>query len=135
MSVVKSGLYLAGLGAAGTIFSASMAMGCCAGLLAPVASRAAAALPFMEPSFQVPLLYATVFATLVGLMTFYRRQRFISPLVLGSLGTFSVLVPFHEALELSVFYLFIGMGLSALLIAAWMPLAWRQTTIGSDRTH
>lgn len=121
----KSGFYLGGLGAVGTIFSASLAMGCCAGLLAPVASVAAAALLFMEPSFQMPLLYATIVATLVGLVIFYRRQGFISPLVLGLSGALFLLVPFHEALEVSLFYLFIGVGLSALLVASWAPLVWR----------
>ena len=121
----KGGFYLRGLGAVATIFSASLAMGCCAGLLAPVASVTAAALLFTEPSFQMPLLYATVVATLVGLLIFYRRQGFITPLVLGLLGAFFLLVPFHEALELSLFYLFIGVGLSALLVASWAPLVWR----------
>jgi len=121
----KGGFYLRGLGAVATIFSASLAMGCCAGLLAPVASVTATALPFTEPSFQMPLLYATVVATLVGLLIFYRRQGFITPLVLGLLGAFFLLVPFHEALELSLFYLFIGVGLSALLVASWAPLVWR----------
>lgn len=121
----KGGFYLSGLGAVSTIFSASLAMGCCAGLLAPVASVMAAALPFTEPSFQMPLLYATVVATLVGLLIFYRRQGFIFPLVLGLLGAFVLLVPFHTALEVSLFYLFIGVGLGALLAASWAPLTWR----------
>ena len=121
----KGGFYLSGLGAVATIFSASLAMDCCAGLLAPVASVTAAALPFTEPSFQMPLLYATVVATLVGLVIFYRRQGFITPLVLDLLGAFFLLVPFHEALELSLFYLFIGVGLSALLVASSAPLVWR----------
>ncbi len=121
----KSGFYLGGLSAVGSVFSASLAMGCCAGVLAPVASVAAAALPFFKPSFQMPLLYATVVATLVGLTIFYRRQGMISPLILGLLGAFFLLVPFHEALELTLFYLSIGVGLSALLVASWAPLVWR----------
>lgn len=121
----KTSLYLSWVSSVGTIFSTSLAIGCCAGFLAPVASVAAAALPFFEPSFQMPLLYATVVATLVGLVIFYRRQGFISPLVLGLSGAFFLLVPFHEALELSLFYLFIGVGLSALLVASWAPLIWR----------
>lgn len=120
----KNGFYLGWLGAVSTLISTSMAMGCCAGLLTPVAS-VAAVLPFFEPSFQMPLLYATLAVTLVGLVRFYRRQGPISPLLLGLLGAFLLLVPFHEALELSLFYLFIGVGLSALLVASWMPLIRR----------
>jgi hypothetical protein len=121
----KSGVYLSGLGAMGTIFSASLAMGCCAGLLAPVASVGAATLPFLDSSFQMPLLYAAVVVTLFGLVISYRRQGSISPLLLGLLGAFLLLVPFHEALELSLFYLFISVGLSALLVASWLPLIRR----------
>lgn len=69
----KSGFYLSGLGALGTIFSASLAMGCCAGLFAPAASVAATTLPFLDSSFQMPLLYTAVVVTLSGLVISYRR--------------------------------------------------------------
>jgi len=121
----KTGFCVSSLGSLGTIFSTSLAMGCCAGLFAPAASVAAATLPFLDSSFQMPLLYAAVVVTLSGLVISYRRQGAISPLLLGLVGAFLLLVPFHEALELSLFYLFIGMGLSALLVASWMPLIRR----------
>lgn len=118
-------LCLSGLGSVGTIFSTSLAMGCCAGLLAPVALVGAAALPFVGPSFQMPLLYATVLLVLMGLVLSYRRQRSVFFLILGLLGTVFLLIPFHTALEVSLFYLLIGSGLGSLLLAAWGPLAWR----------
>lgn len=118
--------YLNGLGSLGTVFSTSLAMGCCAGFLAPLASAAALIFPFVNPSLQMPLLYTTLALTFIGLMLSYRRQRLGFYLVSGLLGAVFLLIPFHTALEVSLFYLFIGMGLAALLIASWVPLIGRQ---------
>jgi len=118
-------LRLSGFGSVATIFSTSIAMGCCAGLLAPLASVGAAALPFLEPSFQMPLLYATVTLTLIGLVLSYRRQRSAFYLAFGLLGAVLLLIPFHTALEVSLFYVLIGLGLGSLLLAAWAPLILR----------
>lgn len=121
----KTGFWVSGLGSLGTILSTSMAMGCCAGLLAPLASVEAAALPFLDPSFQMPLLYATAALTLIGLVLSYLRQRSIFFLILGLLGIVLLLIPFHTALEVSLFYLLVGLGLGSLILASWGPLVWR----------
>jgi len=118
-------LWLSECGSVATIFSTSIAMGCCAGLLAPLASVGAAALPFLEPSFQMPLLYATVSVSLIGLVISYRSRHSAFYLLSGVLGGVLLLIPFHTALEVSLFYLLIGLGLGLLLFASWGPLIWR----------
>lgn len=113
------------LGALGTVFSTAVAMGCCAGFLAPLASLGAMPLPILKPSFQMPLLYLTVALTLTGLGFSYRRERSRFYLVSGFLGAIFLLIPFHAALDLSFFYLLIGLGLGLLLFASWGPAIWR----------
>lgn len=118
-------LCLSGLGSLGAILSTSLATGCCAGLLAPLASLGTIALPFLGPSLQMPLLYGTIATTLIGLGLSFLRQRWVLPLILGLLGAILLLIPFHTALDLRLFYLFIGLGLGSLLLASWGPLIWR----------
>src|SRR3989442_8396384 len=113
----KTGFCVSGLGSVGTIFSTSMAMGCCAGLLAPLSSIGAAAFPFLKPSLQMPLLYATGALTLTGLVLSYRSHCSALFLFLGFLGLVLLLIPFHTALEVSVFYLLIALGVSILIFA------------------
>lgn len=97
-------------------------MGCCAGLLAPLASIAAAGVPlFDDPSFQMPALYAAVGLTLIGLFTAYRRHRSVWSVVLGISGAIILLIPFHMALEVRVFNLLTGVGLGEMLFGAWGP--------------
>lgn len=124
-SVRKTGFGMSGLGFLGTVFSTSLAMGCCAGWLAPLASVGAAALPFLDPSFQMPVLYVAVALTLIGLVLSYRSQRSAFFLFLGLLGVVLLLVPFHTALEVGLLYLLIGLGLGLLLLASWGPLVRR----------
>ena len=121
----KTGFCVSGFGSLGTIFSTSLAMGCCAGLLAPLASAGAAALPFLSPSFQMPLLYAGISLTLIGLVLSHRHQRGGFYLVSGLLGALLLLIPFHAALEVGLFYLLIGLGLGTLFLASWGSLVWR----------
>ncbi len=99
-------------------------MGCCVGLLAPLASAMTLALPFLNSSLQMPLLYSTIALTVVGLVLSYRRQRSAFNLVLGFSGAVLLLIPFHTALELSLFYLLIGLGLGSLFLASWGPRMW-----------
>jgi len=117
-------LCLSGLGSIGTIYSTSLAMGCCAGWLAPLASSAAFALPFLDSSLQMPLLYATVSVSVTGLVISYRSLHSAFYLLSGVLGGVLLLIPFHTALEVSLFYLLIGLGLGLLLFASWGPLIW-----------
>lgn len=117
-------LCLSGLGSLGNIFSTSMAMGCCAGLLGPIASIGAIALPFLGPSLQMPLLYTAVTLTLTGLVLSYRRQHSAFYLISGLLGALLLLIPFHTALDVRLFYLLVGLGLGSLLLASWGPLIW-----------
>jgi len=70
----------------------------------------------------MPLLYGTIATTLIGLGLSFLRQRWVLPLILGLLGAILLLIPFHTALDLRLFYLFIGLGLSGLLLASWEPL-------------
>ena len=123
-SARATNLCLSGFGSLGTIFSASLAMGCCAGLLAPLASLGTIALPFLGPSLQMPLLYGTIATTLIGLGLSFLRQRWVLPLILGLLGAVFLLIPFHTALDINLFYLLIGLGLGSLLLASWRPLIW-----------
>ena len=114
---------LGGLGSLGAFLSTSVAMGCCPGLLAPLASAATIALPFLDdPTFQMPVLYGTVGLTLIGLVIAYRRHRSLWYLIVGLAGAFLLLVPFHTALEMDLFYLLIGLGLGGLLLGSWGPL-------------
>ena len=114
---------LSGFSSLGAFLSTSVAMGCCPGFLAPLASVTAIALPFLEdPTFQMPVLYTTVSLTLIGLVIAYRRHRSLRYLILGLVGAFFLLIPFHTALELDLFYLLIGLGLGGLLLGSWAPL-------------
>lgn len=114
---------LGGLGSLGAFLSTSVAMGCCPGLLAPLASVAVIALPFLDdPTFQMPVLYGTVGLTLIGLGIAYRRHRSLWYLILGMAGAIVLLIPFHTALEMDHFYLLVGLGLGGLLLGSWGPL-------------
>lgn len=114
---------LGGLGSLGAFLSTSVAMGCCPGLLAPLASVAVIALPFLDdPTFQMPVLYGTVGLTLVGLLIAYRRHRSPWYLIIGLAGAVFLLIPFHTALELDLFYFLIAVGLGGLLLGSWGPL-------------
>lgn len=118
------GLWFGAVGSCGTIFSASLVMGCCAGPLAPLASAAMVAFPFLDdyPSLQLPLLYGTVILTLIGLVVSYGRHRSVFYLILGLLGALLLLIPFHMALEVNLFNLLVSSGLGLLLLASWWPL-------------
>ncbi len=114
---------LGGLGSLGAFLSTSVAMGCCPGLLAPLASVAVIALPLLDdPTFQMPVLYGTVGLTLIVLGIAYRRHRSLWYLILGMAGAIILLIPFHTALEMEHFYLLIGLGLGGLLLGSWGPL-------------
>lgn len=115
-------LCLTGIGSLATVFTTSMAMGCCGGFLAPLALALTVALPFIGPSLQMPLLYFTVAFTLTGLVLSYWRQRSAFSLVSGFVGAFLLLIPFHTTLDINLFYLLIGLGLGSLLLASWGPL-------------
>ncbi len=114
---------LGGMGSLGAFLSTTVAMGCCPGVLAPLASVAVIALPLLDdPPFQMPVLYGTVGLTLIGLVIAYRRHRSLWYLIVGLAGAFLLLVPFHTALEMDHFYLLIGLGLGGLLLGSWGPL-------------
>lgn len=123
LAVRKTVSLSACLGSLGTVFSTAAAMGCCAGVLAPLASIAAVGVPlFDSPSFQMPALYAAVGVTLIGLVAAYRRHRSLWFVILGAAGATILLIPFHMALEVSVFNLLIGLGLGGILLGSWGPL-------------
>lgn len=114
---------LARLGSLGALLSTSIAMGCCVGLLAPLASVTTIALPFLDdPSYQMPVLYGAVGLTLAGLLIAYRHHGSPWYLIIGLAGAIFLLIPFHTALELDLFYLLIGLGLAGLLLGSWGPL-------------
>lgn len=97
-------------------------MGCCVGLLAPLASAASIAIPFFSASFQMPFLYATIGLTAMGIILSYQRHRSTFFLASGISGGVLILIPFHTALDLRVFYLLVGLGLGGLLAGSWGPL-------------
>jgi len=110
------------MGSLGAFLSATVVMGCCQGLLAPLAAVTMIVFPFLtDPTFQMPTLYSTVGLTLIGLVMGYRRYRSPWYLILGFAGAIFLLIPFHTALEVDLFYIFIGLGLGGLLLASWVP--------------
>lgn len=113
---------VAGLGALGSMVSTVLNLGCCAGLLGPLAAMplAGGLLDGVPVAWRAPLLYGSLAVALLGLGLGSRRHRRLGPLLLFLPGAAVIVYPLHEALDVWVLQVLIWLGLGLLLAAvAW----------------
>ena len=124
---------LASFGPIGTCASATLAMGCCllpSSLVSFFVSAGLAGLLALDLDVLIPLLYGLVGVSLVGVAWGCRRAHRWSPPALAVAGAVALLTPFHEALDMWLFYLLVFGGQVTLLTAAAFPvmqLPWNLT--------
>lgn len=108
------------LGVIGALGSTILSLGCCAGLLGPVATvlLAGGAFDWVPLAWRLPLLYGSLTVALVSLTLGWRRHRRVAPLVLFLVGAAALLYPLHEALDVSAFQVLIWLGFGLLLAGA-----------------
>ncbi|MBI3456487.1 MAG: MerC family mercury resistance protein [Candidatus Rokubacteria bacterium] len=108
------------LGVLGSMVSAVLNLGCCAGLLGPLAPMLVAGglLDGVPVAWRLPLLYGSLAVALVGFGLGWRRHRRLGPLLLFLPGAAAIGYPFHEALEVWVLQILIWLGFGLLLAAA-----------------
>jgi len=117
-------------GVLGTFLSTFLAMGCCSfgPLLSLVSALGVGFLTNMN--VQMPILYATLTATLGGLYGSFRWHRRLPALTLAIFGAGLVLYPFHEALDVWLFNTLLSIGLGSLLTAClWDMRFWRNPAL------
>ena len=103
--------------------AALLAMGCCLGpavLGTALTSAGLGALLSLDMGVTVPILYAMVALSLAGIVWACWRSRRWSPVAVATLGSAALLIPFHEALDVSLFYPLVVGGQASLLAAAAM---------------
>lgn len=109
------------LGAFGAVIATLLGLGCCLPLtpLAPLVSLLGLHVLFNTPLifYSTELLYGAVLLGLGGMALAFRRHRSPYPLLLGFVGAISLLYPFHVALDLSLFFASIYIGLGSFLAA------------------
>ncbi len=106
------------VGANGTSF---LAMGCCLApsvLTTALTAAGLGALLSLDMGVTVLLLYAMVGLSLAGIVWACRRARRWFPLALALPAAGALLIPFHGALEVRLFYLLLVGGQLSLLAAA-----------------
>lgn len=115
-------------GVLGTFLSTFLAMGCCG--FGPLPSLVSVlGVGFLTSmNVQLPILYIALMATLGGLYGSFRRHRRPSALVLAVFSAGLVLYPFHESLDVWLFYTLLSTGLGSLLTAClWDMRLWRNS--------
>ena len=111
------------IGAVGAGGASLLAMGCCMGpavLVTALSAIGLGPLLSLDMGATVPILYATVGLSLAGIVWDCRRARRWFPLAPAILGGAALLTPFHEALDVSLFYPLVVGGRASLLAAAAM---------------
>ncbi len=99
-----------------------LSLGCCAGLLGPLAPvlLTGGAFEWVPLAWRLPLLCGSLTVALVSFTLGWRRHRRVAPLVLFLVGAAALLYPLHEALDVSLFQILIWLGFGLLLAgAAW----------------
>ncbi len=109
------------VGAAGAAGTSLLAMGCCFGpavLATALTTIGLGALLSLDLGVLVPILYGMVSASLGGVAwACWRGQRWW-PFGLAVAAAPALLIPFHEALAVWLFYSLVGGGQAGLLAAA-----------------
>lgn len=101
----------------GTYLSTAFAMGCCGfGPFLYLASGLSALSLGALANFSLPILYTSLGATLAGFLISYRRHRHPLPFISGLVGSGLILYPFHEALDVWIFRVFLSTGLAVLTL-------------------
>ncbi|MBI4642107.1 MAG: hypothetical protein HY731_15575 [Candidatus Tectomicrobia bacterium] len=128
----RVGHYLDKLGFVGTCFSTVIAMGCCSAFAGSFLSLlSTAGLGFLiRLDIQMPILYTMIALAVGGLLLSFLGHRHPYPLMLGAIGAGAVLYPFHEALDLSIFFTLIYGGLGCLFLACLWEMLLRRSGRG-----
>lgn len=118
--VGSGGTLLGAAGGFGSVLSATAGLGCCAGAFTPAVTAVSAATlgVFDQSRVQLPFLYVALALSLIGLVVSYRRHRRPWALLLaGAAGTI-LLVPFHVALDVTIFQSMFSVGVLGLVLAS-----------------
>ncbi len=129
------------LGVLGTMVAAVLNLGCCAEVFGPIAAVlfAGGLLDRVPAAWQMPLLYGSSAAALLGFGLGWRRHRQLAPLLLFLAGAVALLYPFHEALDVFILKIFMWLGFSLLLMATgwdtWLSFRARSCRFPISRTE
>src|SRR5574341_480452 len=125
----SGGSLLGAAGGFGSVMSATAGLGCCAGALTPAVTAVSAATlgVFDQTDVQLPFLYFALALSLIGLTVSYRRHRQPWALLLAGAAAVTLLVPFHVALDVSVFQQMFSAGVVGLVLASGCDflIIWR----------
>lgn len=130
------------LGVLGTVVTAVMNVGCCAGaVVGPLAGVffAGGYLYRVPAAWQLPLLYGSLAVALVGFGLGWRRHRRLAPVLLFLPGAAAILYPLHQALDVPVLKVFVWLGFGLLLAAAawdtWFGFLARRCRLSASRSE
>ncbi|MBI2458553.1 MAG: MerC family mercury resistance protein [candidate division NC10 bacterium] len=118
--VGSGGTLLGAAGGFGSVLSATAGLGCCAGAFAPAVTAVSAATlgVFDQSRVQLPFLYFALALSLIGLAVSYRRHRRPWALLLAGAATAILLIPFHVALDVTLFQQMFSVGILGLVLAS-----------------
>lgn len=114
------GTLLGAAGGFGSVLSATAGLGCCAGAFTPAVTAVSAASlgVFDQTRVQLPFLYFALALSLIGLAVSYRRHRRPWALFLAGATTAILLIPFHVALDVTIFQNLFSAGVLGLILAS-----------------
>lgn len=125
----SGGTLLGAAGGFGSVLSATAGLGCCAGVFAPAVTAVSAATlgVFDQTRVQLPFLYFALTLSLIGLAVSFRRHRRPWPLLAASVVAAILLIPFHTALDVTIFQGMFSAGVLGLVFASGCDalFAWR----------
>lgn len=106
------------IGVMGTYLSTAFAVGCCGfgPFLYLASGLSALGLGFLA-NFSSPILYTSLGITLAEFLISYRRRHHPLPFISGLVGCGMILYPFHEALDVWIFRVFLSTGLAVLTLS------------------
>jgi len=116
----SGGTLLGAAGGFGSVLSALGGLGCCAGALAPAVTAVSAATlgVFDQTDVQLPFLYFALSLSLIGLTVSFRRHRRPWPILLAAGAAAILLIPFHIALDVTLFQQMFSTGVLGLVLAS-----------------
>lgn len=126
------------VGVLGTVATAVVNLGCCTGVLGPLAAvvSTGGVLDRVPVGWQLPLLYGSLAVALVGFGLGWRRHRHSCPMLLFLPGAVAVLYPFHQALDVWVLAVSLWLGFGLLLAAAawdtWLSVRTRSCRVAGS---
>lgn len=131
------GTLLGAAGGFGSVLSATAGLGCCAGALAPAVTAVSATTlgVFDQTRVQLPFLYFAIALNLIGLAVSYRRHRRPWALLLAAAAAAILLIPFHVALDATLFQQMFSAGVVGLVLASAFDFLfiWRVRRMGCGR--